>query len=327
MSFAAAILGLSLALAANLAAFAALDAVLLRPLPVGRPDRLISIGTTNAAGVAGGITFQQYRQIAQQNASLAAVVGWYGDRLSNVEVQGRFVRASNWFVSDDYYTQLEVAPAVGRLLEAADVNVASVKPEPVAVIGYDFWQRHWAGDPRVIGEVIKIEGLPFTIVGVAPQGLTGFSVTSEADLTLPLTARALLEGRAAETLVDNASFSLNVIARLRDDIAIDAARAELTTRWPEMLRTSVPANLPPALKTGFLVTPLAITSAKTGIDRVVRQRFSSSLKIILALAVLVLLLGSANIAGLLLTARQCAGVSSRCCRRLAPAAVRSRCWS
>jgi putative ABC transport system permease protein len=300
-TFVAAVASLALAFAVNVAAFTVLDAILLRKLPVHKPEQLIHIGTTNAAGATAGLTFQQFRQISQQTKSLSGVISWYGDRLSNIEVRGQVIRAGNWFVSDDFYAQHGTAPLLGRLLGAADVNLQSVRPEPVAVIGYSLWQRVWWGDPRALGDAIKIEGVPFTVVGIAPQGFTGFSVTNEPDVTVPVTARALIEGRPAQSLTDQATFTLNVIGRLRDGVSIDAARAELDVQWPEIRRQSMPSTLLAALREPFLATPLAVSSAAAGIERIIRDRFGFALQVIFGLSCLVLLLGSANIAALLLT--------------------------
>lgn len=300
-SSAAAVASLAVAFAVNIAAFTALDALLLRQLPLPQPDRLIHIGTTNAAGQTAGLTYHQFVQISQQASSVSSLVAWYGERVSNVEVRGQFIRAGNWFVSDGFYAQSGARPVLGRLLGPSDVNQQAVRPESVAVIGYGLWQRHWSGDAGVLGEVIEIEGLPFTIVGVAPQGFTGFSVTNEPDVTVPLTARALIEGRAAETLLQNTTYSLNVIARLRDGVSIEQARAELEAQWPDVRQRSLSQALLPALRPAFLATPLSVAGAATGIDRLIRERLGFALQVIFGLSCLLLLLGATNIAALLLT--------------------------
>jgi hypothetical protein len=76
----------------------------------------------------------------------------------------------------------------GALVERSDVNVSARTCEPAAVLGYNFWQRQLGGDPAVIGRSLQVEGVRFTIVGIAPKGFTGLGLVSEPDVTIPIVA-------------------------------------------------------------------------------------------------------------------------------------------
>jgi hypothetical protein len=97
------------------------------------------------------------------------------------------------------------------LLTDADVQLASRTPEMVAVLGYGIWKREFGGDLTVVGRQVRVEGHPFTVIGIAPQGFTGVGVTSEPDVTIPLTAAPLLMQGAADRFTALASRWLSVI--------------------------------------------------------------------------------------------------------------------
>ncbi len=82
-------------------------------------------------------------------------------------------------------------PEIGRLLAPEDVNLTAATPTQVAVLGYGFWQRHYAGARDIIGKTIKIEGLPFTIIGVTREEFTGISAVDPPEVTVPITAEPL----------------------------------------------------------------------------------------------------------------------------------------
>ena len=110
-----------------------------------------------------------------------------GSRFSRVPDEGSHSQAqlvAPALVSGNYFDVLGVLPAVGRLLTPAD-NIAE-DTHPWAVLGYDFWRSRFAGDPRVVGRRITLNGSPFTIVGVTRSGFTGTQIGSRPDVYLPI---------------------------------------------------------------------------------------------------------------------------------------------
>jgi hypothetical protein len=173
---------LGLAIGANAAVFSFVDAILLRPLPLAAPERLVRIYSHFASGLDwASVSYPNYRDYERANhvftalsaeANQAFVVG---DSASSELVVGALVSAS-------YFSTLGVRPALGRAFEPADDRVAS----PVAVIGDGFWKRHFAGDPRALGRSLTLNGTIFKVVGVAPAGFAGPNTGLLAEIWTPL---------------------------------------------------------------------------------------------------------------------------------------------
>ena len=98
------------------------------------------------------------------------------------------------------YETLGLRPAAGRLLTPSDSGRSAADAQPVAVLSYSAWQRRFAGDPSAIGQTVRIEGMPFTIVGVTPPGFFGVAVGVPVDVTIPLTILPRLRADEREAL-------------------------------------------------------------------------------------------------------------------------------
>ena len=186
-----AIATLAVGLGANIAAFSAFDAVLVRNLPVEKPEQLVTFDwlRTNDSMVAGysgygrpgpvagtGIrtsfslmTFHRFRQSSQTLSDVFA----FADRFRlNVETSGQTDSASGQLVSGNYFNALGVPPLMGRVL--TDLDDTGSAP-PVAVITHRYWQRRFSGDPDIIGRAITVNRWPMVIVGVTPESFNGTS--------------------------------------------------------------------------------------------------------------------------------------------------------
>jgi putative ABC transport system permease protein len=178
---------------------------------------------------------------------------------------------------------------------------AAVGAGPVAVLGYSFWRRTFSGDLNAVGRIVSVEGVPLRIIGIAPQGFTGLSVMVEPDVTVPLPAWFEVTGRSREALTSGNILIINTVGRLKPDVTIARARAHLIAIWPGIknrVAASTPINMDRA---GFLTLPLSITSAATGLDSVMRQRYIQPLYVVLAIALLIVLIASLNLASLMLS--------------------------
>ena len=173
--------------------------------------------------------------------------------------------------------------------------------DAVAVLGYGFWQRHYGGDVSVVGRTIQVEGISFTVVGVAPAGFTGFALVMEPDITIPLAAMPLVSGRSPSTLTTSASRSVRVIGRLKTGATIEQARAQLTAVWPAVREAALPPAYTGPRRDDFLSIGLDVTSASKGNERSLRTRYVQPLIILLGIASLVLLIACTNVASLLLS--------------------------
>src|SRR4029077_8618673 len=117
-----------------------------------------------------------------------------------------------------------------------------VRAAPVAVLGYSFWQQQYGGDPAVVGRTIRAEGVPLTIVGVAPEGFAGFNVVLEPDVTVPLTLMPQMLHIADSAFTVGWTSPIRITGRLRPGVTIDRARAELMTIWPAIRAQVVPPS-------------------------------------------------------------------------------------
>jgi putative ABC transport system permease protein len=274
---------LGLALAASVSAFSVLNAVLIQALPHRDPDRLVVLRHTQTAfPVACSIpTFLDYRRDSRSFASLSAArpVDF------NVSGEGEPERVSGLLVSPDFFETMGVAAARGRTFLPSEDEPGR---ERVLVISHRLWQRRFAGDAGAIGRTLHLDGQPYAIVGILPPGFAwgrayGREVAGDLWAPLPLTAAEVAEDARGNE-------NLDVYARLRPGIAIEAARADLE-HVVGGLRQRHPRRY--TIASGFRVTAVPAQH-----DRVGGLRQALSLVFLAVLALLVA--AAANVAGLLL---------------------------
>lgn len=184
---AVALLTLALGIGANTAIFSVLNALVLRPLPVYEPSRLVAIYRLNRDGQWAGITVSQIEDLRRNQNVLSGLYGRVYPNNSYVEAEGAIWPVNVGYVTGSYYSVLGVTSALGRLLEPDDVGLSAGSRTPVAVLSYDFWERRYSGRRDVIGNNIVIAGKRFTVIGVTPKGFFGEQVGFSLDVTLPIT--------------------------------------------------------------------------------------------------------------------------------------------
>ena len=292
---------LGLAIGANAAVFSLLHALALRELPVRDPATLVHVSTVAPVLGDGHVTFPMFRELANQQSVFTAMIGAWGTSVLLVGDDKGAVRGLVWAATGNLYEELGLQPAAGRLLVPDDMTIEPPSADRVAVLGYGFWQRHYGGDPSVVGRSIQIEAAPFTVVGVAPPGFTGLGLVTEPDVTVPLPATPLLSGASPSTLATSASRSVRAIGRLKSGVTIDQARAQLAAVWPGVLAGAVPPAYTGRRRSEFLSLRLDVTSASTGIEQSLRSRFVQPLVILLGISGLVLLIACTNVVSLLLS--------------------------
>jgi predicted permease len=294
----ATILTATLAIGANTTLFALLNALILRELPVRDPGSLVRVAPLTRDGRYIGSSYAMFRQL-EESATFDSVMGaWWS--VEGVDVNGEFTTAGFWAITGNVYAELGVRPVLGRLIGPADVTLAPPGMQQVAVVGHTFWQRRLHGDPGVLGHTLRVENVPFTIVGVAPPGFTGFGISAEPDITVPLPAVALVNGRSVESIARRSSQWIDVVARLRSGVTLEQTRARLSSHWPAMQALDAPADLSPAARDERLSQRLSIESAARGTEPWLRPAFASPLVITMAIAGLILAIACTNLSGLML---------------------------
>src|SRR5205807_3541936 len=168
----------------------------------------------------------------------------------------------------------------------------------VAVIGYEFWQRRFGGTPDVLEKQVRIEGRPFTIVGVTRRWFTGLTPGEPPEVTIPITAFPPLHGNF--NLEDRAVLWLHITGRLKDGVTIDQARAQLQSFWPEVLLATASTETPGLRRQTFLSMGLDVSSAAKGVGGNLRSQFERPLYVLAGIVGLILLVACVNLANLML---------------------------
>ena len=187
---------------------------------------------------------------------------------------------------------------LGRTITQADDARGGGADGPVAVISYGFWQRRFGGATDVIGRRLTIGRVPFTIIGITPQGFFGPDVGRSYDVAIPIGVEPLIRG--AESWLDGRStWWLSVMVRLRPGQSVEQATGMLRALQPQIRLDTVPGKWKAEDPANYLRDPFTFVSAATGRSSL-RSRYEQPLLAILIVVGLVLLIACANIANLLL---------------------------
>jgi predicted permease len=306
---AAAILTLALGIGGTTAIFTLIDAVMLRSLPVSDPAALYRIGDGDDCCVEGGpqdrwgmyshALYQRLKAETPEFAELAAFQAG-GGRLS-VRREGAGLAAKSLrteYVTGNYFSALGVNAFGGRLLTAADDTPAA---PPVAVLSHHAWSETYGGDNSLVGATLIVEGHAFTLIGVAPPGFFGETLRGDPpDLWIPVHQEALISGDGA-LIRQTAVAWLRVIGRLRPGASIAGVAPRLTgvlRQWIEH-DAGYPSNWMPDIIRTLPKQSINIVPAGAGVAEM-KEQYGSSLNILLAVCGMVLLIGCANVANLLL---------------------------
>ena len=303
---AVAVLTLGLGIGANTAIFSLLNALALRDLSVPRPEELVRFGAYSPDDrylddPYTALSLPMFQELSRdQNVFSSTLAWWYGG-VVNVETNGALSRAGIWAVSGNFYSELGARPELGRLPEPGDVDLNASSATPVAVLDYAFWQRQYGGSRDAIGKTLKVEGILFTIIGVAPRGFKGTSAERGPDICVPLTAKPLLGGETdvQKHLQRRDALWLEAAGRLKPGVRLGQARAQLESLWPAVRQAMLPATQDHARRNRFLVLQMRVVPGSKG-DSYLRSRFLKPLYILLGVAGTVLLLACVNLASLML---------------------------
>jgi putative ABC transport system permease protein len=280
---AVAIASLAIGIGFNTAIFSIVHSVLWAPLPYGDASRLVRIGHVRPDSTQPGASFspQDFEDLERERAGFASVASYdYQRGLTGMNLTGggEPARPSVAFVSGGFFQTLGTQAAAGRFLQPG-LDVPG--KDGVIVLGHGFWQRHFGADPGAIGRTVRLDGRPFTVVGVMPAAFAFPS--AEVDLWAPV---SLL----GEDMVPHRREVrwLSVIGRLKPGTSLPAAAGALDTLLARLEKTYPESN------EGFgkgRVQPLADT---------VLGEVRGPLLLLLASVGLVLLITCANLASLLL---------------------------
>jgi predicted permease len=299
---AVAVATLAVGIGANAALFTMLDTIALQRLSVDRPDDLVRLSTATLDEPDSNLSFPIFQQLRRQTTVFSDVIGSVDGFIGSVDLDGQRVRAWVRAVTGNYYSMLGARPRAGRLLAPTDVPLEGARFEPVAVVSEEFWQRRLGGRLSILGQPIHLDGVDFTIIGIARRGWSGTSSSTVPDVVVPLTAVAVISGEPSTHFFEGSGTRwLQTVSRLRPDVSINAARATLSAAWPAIREASLPVSDSAAEKEKFLSLPLKVTSAARGADRAFVADFVAELTMAMVLTGLILVITCVNLAGLLLS--------------------------
>ena len=280
---------LALAIGANTTIFSVAKQLLIERLGVTDAANLRLLTATDA-----NFSHPAYEQLRAQNQLLDDLLAFHATAV-NATVGDNAERVIAHEVSGNYYAVLGVQPQLGRAIRPADDTPGS---DAVVVISDEFWAREFARSPAALGQSIKLNDVPATIVGVNPRGFTG------AASTLPVDAPAVIIALAKATLVtpssdgrnwlaNPASRSVNILARTKPGVADSAAQAALDTQFSAIVRATLPFHA------GDAVPRLTLRDGSRGLFAQ-KEVFAAPIAVLTIFLGLVLLLACANTATLLL---------------------------
>jgi predicted permease len=287
---AVAILSLALGIGASTAIFTLIDAVMLKPLPINRPEELGQVAIGSGAAFGNPI-WEQVRDRQDVFSGIFAYGRWF-----DLARGGEVHTANGQYVSGQYFETLQVGASLGRLLMPADDRRACA---PVAILTHAFWRKEYSGRTDMVGKAISLDNHPFEIMGVAPPGFSGVEVGQPADLFVPLCAERIIHAEAP--LLDRNYLPgwLQVIGRLKPGVTETRANARLKVLAPEIFRASLPPDWRAEDRAAYLPNTLDTEGAANGLSWT-RRRYRQALAILMGIVSLVLLITCANVANLLL---------------------------
>jgi predicted permease len=292
-----AVLILSLAVGATTAVFTLLYALVLRPLPIDNPHELARVFTVDRRGSAADLPWRLYREFTAHQKIFSVVIPSLDQSVLTLDTGRGVERVTVSGAAGNFYEAFGVTPVTGRLIQPSDVDMSTPTGAPVAVISFSFWQRHFGGDPGVVGRTIRVDGVPLTIIGVAPRDFLGFSIAIEHDVTVPIGLLPSIT-KSERTWVHGTSRWINTIGRLAPGVTIESARAQVEAMWPALLDAAMPEEFLNTQREDYLKWTPRVASAATGIERGLRTRYTNPLYALLGIAGLVLVIAAANLCAL-----------------------------
>jgi len=306
---------IALGVGANAAAFSLFDELLLRPLPVREPERLVNLGApgpkpgsdncTQAGGCDVVFSLPMFRDLERAKTAFAGVAAhrlFIASIATGTAAGTEATSGNGMFVSGSYFPVLGLTPALGRLLVPDDDRLAGT--HPLAVVSYAYWETRLGADPSAVGRRISVNDRTLTIVGVAPRGFEGTTLGIHPSVYVPISMTAEVDPffGPASRLDDRRNYWVYVFARLAPGATIERARAAVNAVYHAIL-----ADVEAPLQQGLSAQTMAKFKAKN-VSVEDGRHGQSSLRgvtrtpmiFLLGITALVVLIACANIANLLL---------------------------
>jgi predicted permease len=301
-----AVLTLALGIGANAAIFTVVNALLLKALPVKSPQQLVVVGNpadpnqrSNGTPETEIFSYPLYRQLRDQNSVFTGLCAGGSDHhivvdsgqggSSDEKVTGRMV-------SGNYFAVLGLKAAAGRLFSASDDTTEDANP--LVVLGYSYWKRKFALSPSILGKEIRLNGFPFTVIGVAPPAFEGDVVGEQMALYVPISTQPeIVRGRRWRN-APNTSW-LSLIGRLKPGVTPAQAEANLNLVFKQAQKSDYGASLSADDRKAIRDLRISVSPGAGGFSDL-RASYKTPLFLLMGIVGLVLLIACVNVANLLL---------------------------
>jgi predicted permease len=304
---------LALGIGANTAIFTLIDAVLLKPLPVNKPEQLVLFDDSTGEGTSTSdgdpspgqvhrFSYAAYRYFREHDSSFQELSAFRSGesglnvRQTDSQNGGAAERASGHLVSGNYFAVLGVNALRGRVFTNDDDSPAA---QPAAVISYGYWTEKLNSDAQVVGRSVLLNGTPFTVVGVMPRGFFGVRVRRAPDFWLPLVFQPQIELRKSFLEDKNVSW-LNLVGRLKPGTQMGQAQAGVNVEMRQFITDQVGAKAGDDVKRAIANTHVQLAPGGGGISGL-RKYYAQALRMLMVIVALVLLIACANVGNLLLS--------------------------
>jgi predicted permease len=302
---AVAVLSLALGIGANTAIFSLLDQVALRSLPVRDPESLVVLhtnynapGSSTTDGNESVFSYPMYRDLRDRDPAFSGVVARMSAGVT-LALHGNAEQGTAEMVSGNFFRELGVGAAIGRVLTPEDDGAPGANP--VAVLSHGYWSSHWAASPAILNQIVVLNGHPIVVVGVAEERFHGLRSGQEPDLYVPIALQKTVQP-AWDALEDRRFRWLTVFARLKPGFTVRQAQAATDVAYRDILQAELARY--GKMRTDkdrdeFLNHRAQLRPAAQGINAL-GEKFGKPLDVLMAMVGLVLLIACANVANLML---------------------------
>lgn len=236
-----AVLSLAIGIGANTAVFSFAETLLLRPLPVPRSGELLTVGSTDARTGTLVASYRDYVDIRDRNKSFAGLAAYASSAVAFATEPDASPRLRlGMLVSGNLFPIIGVEPHLGRAFRPEEDQVPG--RNAVVMLGHDFWQQQFGGDPSVLGRTVRLNGIAFTVIGVTPPEFTGLAQFTRFQFYAPLMMWPRLTDRHNEPLEARDFRNLEIKGRLAPGVTMSQAQTELSIMAVDLERAYADTN-------------------------------------------------------------------------------------
>ena len=286
------VLSLALGIGANTAIFSLINTLLLRSLPVSHPEELVELLSRYPGEPRlSSFSWRHYEHFRDHNRSFSDLLAVSRSRFQVLGEGSEEETIDGEYVSGNFFTALGVRPALGRVIDAQDDRLDSATAAS-AVVSWSYWTNRLHAERAIIGKAIVVNGVPAIVVGVAPQEFFGLQVGMTPNVWLPAAIEPIIQKPSRRM---DGSLGVGMLGRLRTGVTIEQALAEMRVLDRYRLEDFAKSRSA-AFARDFSIE---LEPAAAGFAAL-RDRFATSLAVLMAMVALLLLIACTNIASMLL---------------------------